>query len=399
MNGQMLTRSILAWDLVGEATALAYVNLAVAVPMLFASLLGGAITDRIERRQIVIIGQSLLVVNELFVLTLLLLGKIQFWHLMCMGFVAGCALPFIMPARMAITASVVGRHRMQSAMAFASGAMNLSRVAGPAVMGIVIARYSIAAAYALASVLYLIAIACMFGVKTSRSSIVPMQKKALTTDIVQGLVYVKNNRPLLMCVVFGLLPMLLAMPFQNLLVMLTEQAWQKGESAVGTLIAVGGVGGAIGSLWIVRRGSTPHRLIFMVVSTLVFAVALGMFAQTSNYYIAMLPLLIANICVSSAQTVNSASVQILTDDDMRGRISSLMMMSFGLMPIGVFPMAIAADRFGAANSITGACVVLVILVCLFYMLSSTFRDLDRKVSEKLATVPAHSAVEPVVSKV
>ena len=67
----MLTRSLLAWDLTGEATSLAYINLVIAVPMIFASLLGGAITDRVERRKLVIIGQSLIVINEVFTLSLL----------------------------------------------------------------------------------------------------------------------------------------------------------------------------------------------------------------------------------------------------------------------------------------------------------------------------------------
>ena len=69
MQGQMLTRTIIAWDLTGEATSLAYINLVVAIPMIFASLLGGAITDRVERRQLVIIGQSLIMANEIFILT------------------------------------------------------------------------------------------------------------------------------------------------------------------------------------------------------------------------------------------------------------------------------------------------------------------------------------------
>jgi len=387
MNGQMLTRSILAWDLVGEATALAYINLVVAVPMLLASLLGGAITDRIERRQIVIIGQSILTANELAILALLLFNKLEFWHMMCTGFMAGCVFPFIMPARMAITASVVGPRRMQSAMAFASGIMNLSRVAGPAVMGVIIARYSVGAAYGLASVLYTVAIACMLGVKTSRSASQHSPKKALMADILQGLSYVKENRPLSLCILFGLLPMLVAMPFQNILVMLAEQAWQKGESAVGTLIAIGGVGGVLGSMWVVRRGDTPHRLIFMVVSTLGFAVFLGLFAQTPNYNLALLLLLIANTFASAGQTINSATVQILVDDEMRGRISSLMMMSFGLMPIGVFPLAIAADQYGAANAISGACIILFILIALFFVSSSTFRNLDHTVAVRLSAAP------------
>ncbi|MBT7763768.1 MAG: hypothetical protein HN740_02860, partial [Gammaproteobacteria bacterium] len=107
MNGQMLTRTLLAWDLTGSATSLAYINLVVAIPMIFASIVGGAITDRVERRQLVLIGQSLIVANEIFILTLMLTGYLEFWHLLCTAFVAGCAFPFIMPARMAITATVV----------------------------------------------------------------------------------------------------------------------------------------------------------------------------------------------------------------------------------------------------------------------------------------------------
>lgn len=385
MNGQMLTRSILAWHVAGSATALAYINLVVALPMLFASLLGGAITDRIERRQIIIIGQSLLVVCELAILALLLLDKLQFWHMLCTGFVAGCIFPFIMPARMAITVSVVGPQRIQSAMAFAGGAMNLSRVVGPAVMGVVIASYSVSAAYALASILYVVAVFCMYGVKANYAVPAGGGRKSLGADIWQGLTYVRRNRPLLMCILFGLLPVLVAMPFQNILVILVEQAWQRDESAVGTLIAIGGVGGVLGSMWIVRRGESPHRLMFMVATTLGFGVLLGLFAQIADYFLALVLLLVANTFASASQTVNNAIIQILVDDEVRGRISSLMMMSFGLMPIGVFPMAIAADHFGAANAITGCCVVLVVVVVLFFMFSPALRSLDHRINIRLGS--------------
>ena len=147
MQGQMLTRSLLAWELTGQATSLAYINLVVAIPLIFASLLGGAITDRVERRRLVVIGQSLIVANEIFILVLLLFDRLEFWHMLCTAFVAGCAFPFIMPARMAITMKVVGPQSLQSAMAFQSGAMNLNRVLGPAVMGVIIAQFSFVAAY------------------------------------------------------------------------------------------------------------------------------------------------------------------------------------------------------------------------------------------------------------
>ena len=72
LQGQVLTRTFLAWELTQEEMSLAYINIAFAIPMLIFSLLGGAMSDRIERRKLVMIGQALLVANECFILVLLI---------------------------------------------------------------------------------------------------------------------------------------------------------------------------------------------------------------------------------------------------------------------------------------------------------------------------------------
>lgn len=392
MQGQILTRSILAWDLTGSAQSLAYINLVVAVPMMFASMIGGAITDRVERRQLVIIGQCLITGNEIFILILLMLGQLEFWHLLCTAFIAGCAFPFIMPARMAITINVVGHERIQSAMAISGGAMNLSRVAGPAMAGLIIAQFSVVAAYIVSTLLYGAAVICMLFVKRNIAIQPEGGKQPLLADIVYGFQYIKANKPVMVCLLFGLVPMFLAMPFQSLLVMLVEQSWQTGETGIGILMGAGGVGGVLGSIWIARRGDKSERLQLMCVTVISFAVLLGVFTQTSIFYLALLPLALANLCASAFQTVNNATVQILVDDSVRGRMSSFMMMSFGLTPLGVFPMAIAADYFGAANAILGACIALVVVTAAFIGLSKTLREIDSTVEsamEKVRTKPAH----------
>lgn len=386
----MLTRTILAWDLTGEATSLAYINLVVAIPMIFASLVGGAITDRVERRQLVIIGQCLIAANEIFILILLLLDQLQFWHMLCTAFVAGCAFPFIMPARMAITATVVGPKRLQSATALSGAVMNLSRVVGPAMMGLIIAQFSATAAYAVSVCLYGAAIFCMFGVNRSHSAHNGEPRKPLLADIRYGFSYVRHNRPILICLLFGLIPMFLAMPFQSILVMLAEQAWEVGESGVGMLMAVGGVGGVIGAIWILRRGDKSQRLHLMLGSTAAFGVFLAIFVLTSNFYLAFIPLLLANMCMSASQTVNNTAIQILVDDSVRGRMSSFMMLSFALTPIGVFPMAIMADQIGAASAIFGACLILLVFVVVFYLLSATLRNLDKAVKEAMVVTAEKS---------
>jgi MFS family permease len=379
MQGQILTRTILAWDLTGAAQSLAYINLVVAVPMIFVSMIGGAVTDRVERRRLVIIGQCLITANELFILSLLLLGKLEFWHLLCTAFVAGCAFPFIMPARMAITVNVVGPARIQSAMAISSGAMNLSRVAGPAMAGIIISQFSVVAAYIVSSLLYASAVFCMLFVKRNTAVQPEGGKKPLLADIIYGFQYIKRNKPVLVCLLFGLVPMFLAMPFQNLLVILVEQNWQVGESGLGILMGAGGVGGVLGSIWIARRGDKTERLRLMVATLIGFALFLAVFTQTSHFYLALVPLILANLCASAFQTVNNATIQILVDDSVRGRMSSFMMMSFGLTPLGVLPMAIAADHFGAAAAILGACIALVVITVAFVVFSKTLRSIDGNV--------------------
>ena len=379
MQGQMLTRTILAWDLTGLAQSLAYINLVVALPMIFASMIGGAVTDRVERRQLIIVGQCLITCNEIFILTMLLLGQLEFWHLLRTAFVAGCAFPFIMPARMAITVNVVGPDRIQSAMAVSGGAMNLSRVVGPAMMGVIISEFSVIAAYVVSTILYASAVFCMFFVKRNKAVQPDGGKKPLLADIIYGFQYVSLNKPVLVCLMFGLVPMFLAMPFQNLLVMLVEQTWQVGESGLGILMGAGGVGGVLGSIWIARRGDRSERLRLMVVTVIGFALFLAVFTQTSVFYLALLPLVLANLCASAFQTVNNATIQILVDDSVRGRMSSFMMMSFGLTPLGVFPMAVAADHIGAANAILGACVALMIITVAFVGLSRTLRAIDSTV--------------------
>ena len=97
-----------------------------------------------------------------------------------------------------------------------------------------------------------------------------------------GFQYIFKTRAVLICLVFGLLPMFLAMPFQNILVVMAEETWQTGESGVGILMATGGIGGVIGALWIVKKGDNGGYLGIMLGSTFFFGVFLAVFTKTTN---------------------------------------------------------------------------------------------------------------------
>lgn len=377
--GQMVTRTFLAWDLTHSEAALAHVSIAVAVPMLFASVVSGAVVDRFNKRTVILVGQSILLSLEMIVLVLLIFDALQFWHLLCVAFVIGCTFPFISPARMAITFDVVGARSFSNAMALTSGVINLSRVGGPAVIGLVLDIFDVRVAYGLAVVLHLVALMCVLPIraKAPQSS----AGRALFSEVAAGFGYVWTNRAIFICVCFGLLPMLLAMPVQNLFVVFSDQVWQAGERGFGLMIAASGVGGLIGSVWVAGRGDRPNRLKVMVASVLVFSLMMILFSLSPVFSLALVALIFANIFVSAAQTINNTVALLLSESEMKGRVSSLMNMSFGLTPLGVLPLAYAAEAVGVSYAVVIACLVLIILVVGFYLMSSTLRNMDQHVLE------------------
>ncbi|MBL4888439.1 MAG: MFS transporter [Candidatus Lindowbacteria bacterium] len=383
MQGQIIARSILAWELTRSELALAQINLAVAIPMLLGSLVGGAIADRTEKRKLLVIGQLFVALNEGVILYLLLTEQLQFWNLVVAAVFMGSTFPFIMPSRIALSVKVVGKDNIGNAMALAVMILNLARVLGPVCAGLLIGVVELEGVYALAILLYLIGTACMFGVKPA-----PPEKgadsKPLLADVKYGFTYLGQNRQILLLLLFGLLPMLLAMPFQNLLVVFADEVWEVGARGLGFLQGAAGIGGVLGALWVARRGETPQRFKVMVRCTLGFGVFLAIFCFVPSFYWALIPLILANIFANVASTINNTSIQILVPDEVRGRITSFMLMSFGLMPLGVLPMAYAAEHIGAPAAVAVASVILIVGVIIFVLSSPTFRRLDGHLESSLA---------------
>lgn len=393
MQGQVLTRTFLAWDLTQQEMSLAYINIAFAIPMLIFSLLGGAMSDRIERRKLIVIGQLILLANECTVMGLLIVDALEFWNLLIAGIIAGVFMPFIMPARTALVYNVVGPNKLGNAMALSSAVMNVSRILGPAMMGFAISLYSTVGAYIIAVTLYSTSVLCMFGIHRNKNSHGNTVKPKISQDVLAGIRYVKSYRPLLICIFFGLVPMLLAMPFQNFLVVFADQVWAVGERGLGMLMGMSGLGGVIGSIWVAQRGERLDRTKLMAVNALLFGVLIIVFSLTSNFYLALIPLVFASACGTASQTLNNTTTQLLVDDTQRGRTSSLTMMAYGLTPLGVLPMAFLAQHVGVQWATIIGCVTLVFIITGFYWQSQTLKTLDQAVKDKLNRINAQSDLD------
>ena len=266
-------------------------------------------------------------------------------------------------------------------MALQMGGMNATRILGPAAAGLAIPVVGLSGTFAMGSALYILGFLCLFGVERSPP---PEQEReaSVVGDLSEGVRYMAQNRLVLVLMRFGIVPMFLAMPFQTLLVVFTEVEWGVGTEGLGALYAFGGVGGLIGSAYLAQRSESLGRLRLMVASVLAFAGFLFLFAL-SPYFLALPLVLIANVFASIFNTLNHTAVQLLIPDRVRGRISSFMMMSFGITPLGTLPMAAVAEQWGAPVAVALAAGAVILVTLLFTGGSSALRSVDVRTQEVL----------------
>jgi MFS family permease len=375
MQSQALVRGFLAYQLTDSEFALGGVSFAVAAPMLLVSPIGGVLADRVDRRRVIMAAQGLVLFSESIVLALYVTERLVFWHLLAAGLVVGCVIPLVMPARQAIVANLVGRERLASAIALNMTGMNTARVIGPALGGMLILGDDVRVAYAAGIATYAAALLCMLKIDPARPPD-GARDRSLWSNLVAGFGYLAGNRLVVMLLLFGLLPMFLAMPFQQLLPVFAQKVWSVGSNGLGLLSAVVGLGGVVGSLWVAWRGEAVWRLRLQLGSLLGFCALLAAFCWVPRFWPALALLFLANVFASVFGTLNSTAIQLLIPDSMRGRVSSFLMMSFSLPLLGVLPVSYAARELGVQLAVSGAALLAAVFAALFCAFSPTLRGID-----------------------
>jgi MFS family permease len=135
MMMSMVAFGYVAYELSGSATTLAAVNAGWGLPMFFLSPIAGVVADRVPRRNVLLLTQSLVGVTAVATAVLIASGAIQVWHLFTITIVQGTAFAFNVPARQALIAELVPRAELANALALYNAGLNFNRVAGPAIGG------------------------------------------------------------------------------------------------------------------------------------------------------------------------------------------------------------------------------------------------------------------------
>lgn len=372
---QMIARGILVYDITSDARLTAVVAMGFAPSLLVVSLFGGVLGDRMERRTLIQISQGMNAVGAGVIAVVIIAGTIEWWHLFAVSVMQGAMFALQMPARQAAIPQLVGKERVGNAVALNAMAMSLMNIAAPGIGGVIYAVGGPETAYLVVTGMMLIAVIITSFIPKMYPS-ANAARDSVFHNIKAGFSYLKVNPLVKSLLIYSTVLALLSMPFRMLVPVFAGDLYGVDPGGVGLFATMIGVGGVAASFLAAGLKSGQHRGAVFLSAGVISGVSL-LLIGTLPFYVVGAALAIG---IGFGETIRWGLGQALimeeTDDEYRSRMMSLVMMSFGLMPIAVLPLGFAIDEFGAQASAIGMAIVLLTGSLLFSIFSGRIRRLQ-----------------------
>ncbi len=329
---QMTAQSWLVFSLTHSSTKLGLIIALQTLPVLLLSPYGGVIADRIDKRRLMVVLQSAMGLQALALGLLTITGTVRFWQIGVLAILLGLNNAFENPARQSFMLELVGGQHLRNAVTLNSVLVNVARVLGPAVAGILIAVVGEGVCF-LANAASFVAV--VFSLVTlNRGALEPTTPAPRARgQLREGLRYVRHTRelalPLLMMAAVGCL----TYEFQVSLPVMASRALHAGATGYGFMTAAMGVGAVIGGLLVAAKGRVGMAQLTVAVSG--FGVAMALAAIAPNLGLELGALALAGAASIAFMSTGNSTLQLRADPQMRGRVMSLWFVAFqGSTPIG-----------------------------------------------------------------
>jgi MFS family permease len=299
---------------------------------------------------------------------LLLAGVVELWHVYVLAFGLGAGMAMNQPVRTSIIPNLIDKQDMMNAMSLNSIAINSTRLAGPALIALLIAATDVGWAYVWSSGAFVVV---MFTTtKIAIPNIALSGKRGNpVSQLVEGFVYIGQHRVILALVLLGLGPLAIGFSHQVLLPQLVEEEFGYGIGLMGVLTSVGAIGGLSGGLFIASRSNVSYKGRLMLIAATSYGLALLGFAG-ANYLWMAFPLI---IWIGVSQTLfrsgNSATIMEIAPDHLRGRIISATLLDTALSPAAGIAAGFVADKYGVSSGyllLSVGCLAVVAITILIY---------------------------------
>jgi MFS family permease len=329
---QMAAQSWLVLSLTGSATTLGVIVALQTLPVLLLGPYGGVVADRIDKRRLMVILQIAMGVQALILGLLTVTGSVRLWEIGLLAALLGLNNAFENPARQAFMLEMVGGESLRNAVTLNSVLVNVARVIGPAVAGVLIATVGEGPCFLLNAASFAAVVASL--VTLDLGAIRPSPPSGREPgQLREGLRYVRRTPELGVPLAMMALAGALAYEFQVTLPVMARQGLHVGATGFGFMTAAMGVGAVVGGLFVANRGRTGLPTLVLAASA--FGVVLLLASLAPNLPTELVALALVGGASISFMSTGNSTLQLAAAPNMRGRVMSLWFVAFqGSTPIG-----------------------------------------------------------------
>ena len=362
--GTWMTRIATAWlvyRLTGSALLLGTVSFMGQIPTFLLAPFAGVWVDRLDRRKVLVWTQALSAVQSLALAALTLAHLITIPWILGLAVFQGLINAFDMPGRQAFMVQMVeDRNDLGNAIAINSSMVNMTRLIGPSLAGLVIAASNEGWCFLIDGISYLAVIASLLMMHIH---VAPGRRRVTSTlaEMREGWTYVAGFMPVRTILLLFCLVSLMGMPFVVLMPIFAAKVLHGGPNTLGFLMGALGMGALLSAISLAARKTVRGLIRMIPIAAAVFGVGLIGFGLSASFWLSMLTVFVAGAGMMQGMAASNTIIQTLVSEDMRGRVMSYYTMAFvGMAPFGSLLAGSMASAIGAPLTvvINGAVVIL-----------------------------------------
>jgi MFS family permease len=381
---QNIAQAWLVYRLTGSSVLLGAIGFCSQIPVFLLAPAGGIVADRYNRQWVVIATQTASMLLALVLAALTLSSAVRPPHIFVLAAMLGTVNAFDIPARQAFIVEMVGKPDLMNAIALNSSMFNVSRMVGPAIAGILVARIGEGWCFFGNGVSYIAVIAGLLLMRVAPrkrdSSGSPLRRLA------EGFRYVAGNLPVR--ALLGLLGVtsLTSMPYTVLMPIFADRVLHGGAAALGNLMGATGIGALTGALLLASRRNLQGFGRVAAAAAALFGTCVAAFAFSHTYWLSLGILVVAGFSVMVQMGTTNTLIQSMVPDRLRGRVMSIYSMMFmGMAPFGSLLAGWGAYRFGSPATVAAGGAICITAAGVFTMFLPRVRVETRRLLRERQT--------------
>ncbi|MDD4312577.1 MAG: MFS transporter, partial [Eubacteriales bacterium] len=362
----------LAYSLTKSALLLSVVSALQFLPALLFSLFAGVLIDRLPKKRMLIVTQSLSLVITFVLWLLVHSGGIQYWHLLVTASLLGLVNTLDMPLRHSFVVEMVGHDDLMNAIALNSLTFNVARMIGPSIAGIIMGAFGVSACFLVNSLSFLAVLISLFFIHPIACEVVKEkeEQQGVFVCIREGLTYIFHNETLFTTMLFMTVVSIFALNYGVTIPVFATQVLGLAETGYGFLMSTLGAGALMGALFVAALSkSGPMRFILTFLPALT-GLILILIGNTNSFLTTSLTLAVGGFLFVTYLSTANSNLQIHTVDRFRGRVMSVYsLIVAGSTPIGNLFVGAMDNWFGARMGFiaSGIAVMIFIVPIFVYM--------------------------------